>query len=73
MIQEEVDLVYNITIVLHENPWFRKRIRTRDEVQEWVRLQLGEAGVHTIPVGSSWGALVGKTNYEEYNKKHPKL
>lgn len=37
MTQEEVDVVFNITILIHESKWFgeRKDKRDRDEVHCW--------------------------------------
>jgi len=57
MTQKELDLVYNITILIYENEWFKAKERTRDEIQEWVRQQLELAGILSWPVGCSWGVL----------------
>lgn len=69
MTQKEIDLVFNITIVLYEHPWFKEKERTRDEVQNWVREKLGNHEIFTIPVGMSWGLLVSKEHYNEYSKR----
>lgn len=80
MTQKELDLVYNITILIYENEWFKAKERTRDEVQEWVREQLEKAGILSWPVGMSWGMLcspellaVFKANEEEYKQEKLKL
>lgn len=57
MTQEEIDLVFNLSITIYEDPWFKKKKRTREEVQQWVSDQLLEIGIHTKPCGASWGIL----------------
>jgi hypothetical protein len=69
MTQEEVNLVFSITITMFEDPWFKEKNRTRDEVQEWVREKLGNMGILTVPCGMSWGALANKEWYDEYNNR----
>ncbi len=73
MTQEETDILFELTALIFMDPYFKDESRTLEEVQDWVRLQIGEKGIHTIPAGTRWGALVGKQNYESYNKKHKKL
>lgn len=76
MTQKEIDFLFNVTIVIHEEKWFGegKRRRDREEVQEWVAQKLANAlGTYTIPVGSSWGRLVPKFEFDEYWKEHSKL
>lgn len=76
MTQEEIDVLFSITITIHENEWFGKgkKRRDRNEVQRWVAQKLANAlGTYTIPVGSSWGTLVPKFKFDEYWKEHSKL
>lgn len=72
MTQKEIDVLYNITIAIHEDKWFGKRkqlIRDREEVQKWVAKQLADAlEIYTIPSGMSWGVLVSKESFNEYWK-----
>lgn len=65
MTQGEVDLVYRITIIMYEHPWFKEKSRTRDEVQNWVREQLSQHNIFTVPVGMSWGVLTDENYYIE--------
>ena len=68
MTQKELDVIFNITIMIYENPWFKKKERTRDEVQAWVSKQLAEAvEVYSIPMGMSWGHLVEEEQYDEFH------
>ena len=70
MNQKELDAVFSITILIHENPWFRtkKRRRSREEVQAWVADQLAKAvEVYSIPVGASWGTIVSRERYDEFH------
>lgn len=76
MSQEEINFLYNITILIHENEWFgkRKNPRNREEVQEWVSKQLAiNLDIFTIPCGMSWGVLTTKENFEEYWKENSKV
>jgi hypothetical protein len=82
MTREEIDLIYAITIRIHEDEWFANekgkrgfppKRRDREEVQEWVAQQLGIAGIYTVPVGCSWGVLVDKEYFDKYWKEHSKL
>lgn len=73
MTQEEVNTLFNITILIHENEWFGKREKPRDreEVQKWVAEQLAlSLNVYTVPSGMSWGVLTTKEHFEEYWKDH---
>lgn len=63
MTQKELDLVFNITSVMFEHPWFKEKERTKDEVQQWVADKLAESEIYTIPIGSSWGSLCTKEKY----------
>ena len=63
MTQNEIDLIFNITIVMFENPWFKEKKRTRAEVQQWVADKLAESGIYTIPIGSGWGSLCTEEKY----------
>lgn len=65
MTQEEVNLIFNITILMHEHPWFKEKKRTRDEVQNWVTEKLAENEIYTVPVGMSWGVLCSKERYDD--------
>lgn len=65
MTQDEVNLVFSITIAMFQDPWFKEKSRTRDEVQNWVAEKLAAFGVYTMPVGASWGVLISKEMYDE--------
>ena len=70
MTQKEVDVVFNITIMIYEHEWFKEKKRTRDEVQAWVADQLAKAcNIYTIPIGMSWGSIVSEERYNEYHKE----
>ena len=76
MTQKEVDLLFNLTIVVHENEWFgkRKKPRDREEVQEWVARQLADAQeIYTIPCGMSWGVITTKERFDEHWKEKGKI
>lgn len=76
MTQEEINVLYNITIVIHEHEWFgkRKKPREREEVQEWVAKQLANSmDIYTIPIGMSWGSLTTKERFDEYWNEHGKV
>lgn len=75
MTQEEVDLIFSITISIHENEWFgeRKKPRGREEVQEWVVKNLTLRNVYTVPVGMSWGMLTSKEYFDEYWSENSKI
>ena len=68
MTQDEINLVYAMTISIYQDSWFKEDGRTRDEVQDWVRERLAMSGIHTIPVGCSWGSKVSKEYYDEFQK-----
>lgn len=82
MTQEEIDIIYNITILIHEDEWFKskktksiwnifrqqQKQRDREEVQKWVARQLAVVKVYTIPCGSSWGVLTTKEEFDNYWK-----
>jgi len=67
--QDFIDVIFNITILIYEHPWFKEKKRTREEVQNWVAEKLAEWKVYTIPVGMSWGTLVNQEFYEKYKKE----
>jgi hypothetical protein len=72
MTQKELDVLFSLTISIHEHEWFNKR--NRDQVQEWVAKQLAESlGIFTIPIGMSWGSTVSKEHFDEYWNKHGKI
>ena len=62
--QDFIDFLFNLTIVIHEHPWFKEKNRTREEVQNWVAEKLAEIEIYTVPVGMSWGMLVNKEFYK---------
>jgi len=70
--QELIDLIFSITINIHEHSWFKEKNRTRDEVQNWVSEQLKNCSIYTFPSGSSWGVLTTKEFYEENIKNDEK-
>ncbi|HLO91551.1 MAG TPA: hypothetical protein VK172_10345 [Lentimicrobium sp.] len=75
MTQKDIDILFQLTITIHENEWFGKRMksRSREEVQEWVAKRLAEnLEVYTIPCGASWGVLVSKEDFDEYWSKNSK-
>lgn len=76
MTQEEINTLYEITIMIHENDWFGKRKKPKDRelVQEWVAQTLANTlQIYTIPVGMSWGMKVDENTYNEYWNEHSKL
>lgn len=69
MTQSEVDVVFSITITIHQEKYFGKRIDPldRDELQRWVAKQLADAlNIYTTPVGSCWGIITTKDKYDIY-------
>jgi hypothetical protein len=69
MTQKEVDIIFSLTIAVHEREWFGKRKNPvdRNKAQEWVAEQLALClGIYTVPIGCSWGAITSKEHYEEY-------
>ncbi|MCK9416153.1 hypothetical protein M0Q97_05795 [Candidatus Dojkabacteria bacterium] len=68
MTQDEIDLVYSLTITIFQDKWFREKERTRDEVQDWVREKLASFEIYTMPCGMSWGSLCSKELYDEFGK-----
>jgi hypothetical protein len=88
MTQKELNVIFSITISIHENNWFtggkvetrdskifkKPKRRDRDQVQEWVSKQLSESlDIYTIPCGMSWGTEVSKEIFDEYWKDHSKI
>lgn len=81
MTQEEVNTIFAITIMLHEEAFFakgdakqRKHRINREIAQEWVARQLATSlEVYTIPVGSSWGVIVDKERYTAYWNENSQL
>lgn len=77
MTQKQINTLYHITILIHEDEWFGKRVektkRDRQEVQEWVAKTLAESmGIYTVPSGSSWGVLTTEDRFREYWNEHSK-
>lgn len=66
MTQKEIDLVFSLTLAIHEDKWFgrRKNVKDRHKVQQWVANELAAQGIYTTPVGSSWGVVITKEKYE---------
>lgn len=76
MTQKEINLLFELTIMVHEQEWFgpRKKRRNREEVQEWVAKQLADSmEIYTTPCGSCWGILVTQEEFNEYWKEHSKI
>jgi len=76
MTQEQINTLYNLTILIHEHEWFgkRKKSRDREEVQEWVSQKLASSmGIYTVPVGMSWGSKVDRDKYIEYWTENTKI
>jgi hypothetical protein len=76
MTQEEINMLYDLTILIHEHEWFGKRSgsRSREEVQEWVAKKLASCMcIYTIPLGSSWGVLCNKEDFEKYWSEGSKI
>jgi hypothetical protein len=77
--QKFIDWLYNVTILIHEDPWFKeggkkkvfkeKPRRDRAEVQQWVAQKLAERGIYTIPVGSSWGSMCDQEFYNKHKEE----
>ena len=57
MTQQELNVLFSITIVIHTDPWFKNK--SRDEVQNWVAQQLRDnLDIYSYPIGSSWGSIM---------------
>jgi hypothetical protein len=54
--QEWVDLVFSIGMMAHTLPDDFKR----EDVANWIAVQLGAMGFPTVPMGCSWGVLTKK-------------
>jgi hypothetical protein len=70
MTQKEVDILFEIVAVVHQERYFgecKKRLSLKD-TQKWVAEQLANCSLHiyTIPMGSSWSHLTTKEKYNEY-------
>jgi hypothetical protein len=53
--QKLIDIMFQIGIMIHEHPSFRKM--DREEVAKWISAQLNRCGFVVEPCGSSWGVL----------------
>jgi hypothetical protein len=76
MTQEQIDTLFQMTIMIHENSWFGSTVgrRDRDEVQEFVAMHLSVClDIHTIPCGASWGVIVDKDEFNDYWNKNGKI
>jgi len=55
MTQKQINTLFELTLLIHENEWFGKKEnpRDRDEVQEWVAKKLASSmNIYTIPCGN---------------------
>ena len=75
MTQEEINILFSITITLHEHKFFGEGKRAnREMVQEWVARQIAVMHeIYTVPCGSSWGVITTKDRYDKYWEEHSKL
>lgn len=76
MTQEQIDVLYELTIIIHDDEWFgvRNNPRDRNDVQEWVAKKLSECmKIYTIPCGMSWGTLVTKEQFDTYWSMYSKV
>lgn len=65
--QKILATIMSITILIHEDKFFKRPDINRNDVQAWVRKQLADIHeIYTIPVGSSWASFVSKEEYEKY-------
>lgn len=76
MTQDEIDLIFNLTITIHEDKWFGEngKRRDRNEIQEWVAIRLANMlNIYTIPCGMGWGILTTKEHFDEYWNENGKI
>lgn len=66
MTQKEINLVFKIALAIFENPWFKKKKRTREDVQNWVAKQLIDHKIYTILIGDK-RMVVDKEYYDEFH------
>lgn len=55
--QQLIDIMFRVVMVRHTNPDNMFGEMSRDEIMEWVALQLECEGYPTQPMGLSWGVL----------------
>jgi len=68
MTSKEIDVVFEITAMIHNDKWFKKK--SLEEVQAWVAEQLAKSTEnYTVPCGASWAVLTSKEKYDEYKKQ----
>jgi hypothetical protein len=67
MTQKEIDLVFEMSLNIHEHPWFKEKTRTREEVMDFVRAVLAQNEIYTIPMGASWGVITDKEIFKKIN------
>jgi len=53
--QKLVNIMFEVALTIHSTTYFDTM--TREEVAEWVSLQLKHCGFETQPIGSTWGVL----------------
>ena len=58
-------LLYEIALTIRSHASLFQN-KTQDETAEWIRSQLGQCGVYTIPVGMLYGVPCEKEKYDEY-------
>jgi hypothetical protein len=66
MTQDELNIVGSIAMRIHKDPWFKKRKRTDDEVQDWIRYQLASLGNYTVPVENTAFTKCNEKTYKKY-------
>jgi len=76
MTQQEIDLIFTLTICVHEDKWFGEngKRRDRNEVQEWVAMRLANmCAIYTIPCGMGWGVITSRKYFDEYWSENGKI
>jgi len=59
MEQKLIDIMFETGLMIKDNPVLQRM--SNEELATWIRKQLSECGFHTIPMGSSWGQLIIKS------------
>lgn len=75
MTQSEIDTIFSLVLTAHDHEWFgpNENRRSREEVADWISLQLAKAhGVYTKPCGAGWGLKVSKEVFDKYWKEKSK-
>lgn len=60
--QKILDIMMDCIMTTRHSSWFEGK--TNEEVAEWVRLQLSQCGIETVPMGMSWAVIVDKPKTE---------